>query len=89
MNTKLIKEELCLLLKKHSINIDELIDILDELFYEKYNGVRTSDNNGCCKNDGASTSSSNNSSYCNGNCSCNSAITEDIDIQGNNPFCEY
>jgi hypothetical protein len=38
------KSELYSILRKHDVNIDECYDILDEMFYETYNGTKTCGN---------------------------------------------
>jgi len=70
------KNELYNILRKHDVNIEECCDILDEMFYEAYNGTKTRSNSEhkcSCTNH-----------ITRGN---SESIPEDSDIINNNPNC--
>jgi len=89
MNIEEIKKDLNLLLEKHSINIDELESILDDIFYEKYNLFYKSYSYSDGKNSSSVNTCSASSSLRGCQCSYNTDIKEDPDIKNNNPNCDY
>lgn len=89
MNIEDIKKDLNLLLEKHSINIDELESILDDIFYEKYNRFYKSFSLSDGKNCSSVNTCSASSSLRGCQCSCDTTIQEDPDIKNNNPNCDY
>jgi hypothetical protein len=71
------KADLYNILRKHNVNIDECYDILDEMFYETYNGTKTSSNG---EHKCVCTSHTTRG---------NSESTQDPDILNNNPNCDF
>jgi hypothetical protein len=72
------KNDLYSILKKHDVNIDECYEVLDEMFYETYNGTNTCGNSehkcGCSSHT---------------TCSNSESVAEDPDIINNNPNCNF
>jgi hypothetical protein len=89
MSVDKIKKDLYLLLKKYSINIDELDCILNDIFYEKYNRFYKSYSFSNGTYSSSPNTSSSNSSLCDRQCTCNTYIEEDTDIKNNNPNCDF
>ena len=81
MNVEDIKKDLYLLLQKHSINIDELSTILDDIFYEKYNSIYKSYSTNCGEDSKTVNTSSSSTSVRDCQCTCNTNFEEDLDIK--------
>jgi len=89
MNADKIKEDFYLLLKKHSINIDEALVILDEIFYEKYSRIYKSYNTNCGENGTTSFTCGASTPVHDCHYSYYTTSQEDPDITNNNPNCDY